>query len=223
MPQVRPPSRLHCSARRTSRSRRREHVFICMFYPSAALNPTHPDRKVRSAARRARAVAASRSPRSRTDSPAKLWPKSTSADVRRVLIAIENGHRKRRQPRESHRHRDHKRTHRTHSHPRLLTQSRRVARKCIQNIVSKESNPPLGAGKKSAPRVPRPLVAELFIHREKSVARPSVTSPRQVTTRTFPSNGPFRLATGDKEVCGVMAVVSEDSGCTRWLPARRDL
>lgn len=56
------PSRLHRGAGRTSRSRRREHVFICMFYPSAALNPTHPDRKVRSAARRARAVAASRSP-----------------------------------------------------------------------------------------------------------------------------------------------------------------
>lgn len=51
----RAPSRLHRRARRISRSRRREHVFICMFYPSAALNPTHPDRKVRSAARRARA------------------------------------------------------------------------------------------------------------------------------------------------------------------------
>lgn len=43
------PSRSHPPGRRTSRSRRREHVFICMFYPSAALNPTHSDRKVRSA------------------------------------------------------------------------------------------------------------------------------------------------------------------------------
>lgn len=56
------PSRSLRRACRISHSRRREHVFICMFYPSAALNPTHPDRKVRSAARRARAVAASRSP-----------------------------------------------------------------------------------------------------------------------------------------------------------------
>ncbi|CAF4810856.1 unnamed protein product [Pieris macdunnoughi] len=54
MPQQRHASRLLLRAERTSRSRRREHVFICMFYPSAALNPTHPDRKVRSAARRAR-------------------------------------------------------------------------------------------------------------------------------------------------------------------------
>lgn len=95
------PSRLHRRHRHRSRSRRREHVFICMFYPSAALNPTHPDRKVRSAARRARAVAASRSPpattvpRSRTDSPAKLCPKSTGADARRVLIATASGHRNR--------------------------------------------------------------------------------------------------------------------------------
>lgn len=99
MPQERPPSRLLHRNRRTSRSRRREHVFICMFYPSAALNPTHPDRKVRSAARRARVVAASRSPpplpRSHTDSPAKLCPKSTGADVRRVLIATASGHRDR--------------------------------------------------------------------------------------------------------------------------------
>lgn len=95
------PSRLHRCYCRSSRSRRREHVFICMFYPSAALNPTHPDRKVRSATRRARAVAASRSPpattvpRSRTDSPAKLCPKSTGADARRVLIATASGHRNR--------------------------------------------------------------------------------------------------------------------------------
>ncbi|CAG4952378.1 unnamed protein product [Colias eurytheme] len=59
MPQEARASRLLHRIRGTSRSRRREHVFICMFYPSAALNPTHPDRKVRYAARRARAVAAS--------------------------------------------------------------------------------------------------------------------------------------------------------------------
>lgn len=94
------PSLLHSGTWRTSHSRRREHVFICMFYPSAALNPTHPDRKVRSTARRARAVAASRSPplpRSRTDSPAKLCPKSTGADadVRSVLIVTASGYRNR--------------------------------------------------------------------------------------------------------------------------------
>ncbi|XP_038222633.1 runt-related transcription factor 1-like [Zerene cesonia] len=59
MPQEARASRLLHRIQGTSRSRRREHVFICMFYPSAALNPTHPDRKVRYAARRARAVAAS--------------------------------------------------------------------------------------------------------------------------------------------------------------------
>lgn len=115
-----PLSPSHRRGWRTSRSRRREHVFICMFYPSAALNPTHPDRKVRSAARRARAVAASRSPplpRSRTDSPAKLCPKSTGADVRRVLIATVNGHRNRGTPRESHHNRAHGRTHLTHATP----------------------------------------------------------------------------------------------------------
>lgn len=91
MPQERPPSRLLHRSGRTSRSRRREHVFICMFYPSAALNPTHPDRKVRSAARRrpppprrARVVAASRH-RQSTDSPAKLCPKSTSGRGHRSL------------------------------------------------------------------------------------------------------------------------------------------
>ncbi|CAH0725658.1 unnamed protein product, partial [Brenthis ino] len=90
MPQERYLSRLHHRVPRTSRSRRREHVFICMFYPSAALNPAHPDRKVRSAARRARVVAASRHRSSRTDSPAKLCPKSTGADVSRI-----NSHRER--------------------------------------------------------------------------------------------------------------------------------
>ncbi|GBP50478.1 hypothetical protein EVAR_96715_1 [Eumeta japonica] len=50
-------SRSGFSFTQTSRSRRREHVFICMFYPSAALNPTHSDRKVRSVAGRAAARA----------------------------------------------------------------------------------------------------------------------------------------------------------------------
>lgn len=119
------PSRLHHCYRRISRSRRREHVFICMFYPSAALNPTHPDRKVRSTARRARAVAASRSPpattvpRSRTDSPAKLCPKSTGADARRVLIATASGHRNRARGRPQCRESNHDRVDRRTPHTQL--------------------------------------------------------------------------------------------------------
>lgn len=93
----RAPSRSLRCARSISRSRRREHVFICMFYPSAALNPTHPDRKVRSAARRARAPSPPLSP---PLTPAARLTRETLSEVdgrgrTRVLIATASGHRKR--------------------------------------------------------------------------------------------------------------------------------
>lgn len=89
-----PPCSPHLSL---APARTRVYLYVLSF-GGFKPNPPWPQSALRRPPR-PRAVAASRSPPplppSRTDSPAKLCPKSTGADVRRVLIATASGHRNR--------------------------------------------------------------------------------------------------------------------------------
>ncbi|CAG9564620.1 unnamed protein product [Danaus chrysippus] len=184
-----PPSHSLRYKRGTSRSRRREHVFICMFYPSAALNPTHPDRKVRSAARRARAVAASRSP------PPLLTRETLSevdgrgrTDVRRVLIA-------------------------TATDPAGIGTSEKFFRHARGRTPCSGKNRPLA----SLASLAHPPTNLSFTG--KKVWQGRVTSPYLVATRSFPSNeshltGSVRCRIAGVEKCR-RSTVTPSSGCDK--------